>query len=298
MGEQRALVVGLGEVLWDVFPDGARFGGAPANFACHVAEIAGGRVDVLVASAVGRDDLGRRAIESLSTHGVDTCHVASLPQATGQVLVALDAAGHASYTFADDVAWDHLAWSEGLAGLAAGCDAVALGTLGQRSAESRATIQRFVESTPQRCLRVLDVNLRPPFWSEEVVLRSLELANVLKLNDGELPVLAELLGLRGSPRELMEQLAARFALKVVALTRGEAGAILLGDAGCWSDQPGLPTTVADTVGAGDSYTAALVLGLLDGLPLDAINAWATRVAAFVCSQPGATPHLPAELRNA
>jgi fructokinase len=294
---QRLAVVGLGEILWDVFPDGPRFGGAPANFGCSVAELAGDRCEVHIVSGVGDDELGRQAIAALHGHGVETSAVAVTNRPTGQVLVQLDGAGHATYEFATDTAWDHLAWDPRWEPLAASADAVCFGTLGQRSAGSRDTIRRFVKATPPKCLRVLDVNFRPPFWTAETVLASLRLANVLKLNEGELRQLARLLGLSGTENEVLQQLMARYPLRVAALTRGSAGAILLHCSGEYSDLPGQPVNVVDSVGAGDSFTAALVVGLLSGLPLGAINAWAARVAAFVCSQPGATPHFPNELRR-
>ena len=288
----RATVIGIGEILWDVFPDGPRFGGAPANFACSIAELARDRIDVYMAGGVGADDLGRRAIEALQLHGVDTSCVAVVDRPTGQVLVELDAVGQASYEFAADAAWDNVAWSDGLQQLATCADAVSFSTLGQRSEISRQTIQRFVRATPAKCLRVLDINLRPPFWNEEIVMQSLRLANVLKLNDAELSVLAEMLGWSGADHELLQQLVDRFSLQLAAVTRGAAGALLLRESGEQSDLPGQPTVVVDTVGAGDSFTAALVIGLLSGLPLATINAWGNRIAAFVSSQPGATPYIP------
>ena len=287
-----ATVIGLGEILWDVFPEGPRFGGAPANFACSVAGLARDRIEVYVAGGVGADDQGRRAIEALHLHGVDTSWVAVVDRPTGQVLVKLDPAGRASYEFAADAAWDNVAWSDGLQQLAARADAVCFSTLGQRSEISRETIQRFVRATPAGCLRVLDINLRPPFWNEQIVLQSLQLANVLKLNDSELSLLAGMLNWSGADHELLQQLMDEFSLQLVALTRGAAGALLLSESGEQSDLPGQPTVVVDTVGAGDSFTAALVVGLLGGLPLGTINAWGNRVAAFVSSQPGATPEIP------
>ena len=288
----RPAVIGIGEIVWDLFPEGPRFGGAPANFACSVAELARNRIDVCMAGGVGADDLGWRAIEALHLHGVDTSCVAVVDRPTGQARVELDAAGGASYGFAADAAWDNVAWSNEFQKLAARADAVCFSTLGQRSEISRQTIQRFVRATPASCLRVLDINLRPPFWHEEIVLQSLQLANVLKLNDAELSVLADVLGWRGADHELLQQLVDRFSLQLVALTRGSAGALLLSESGERSDLPGHPTVVVDTVGAGDSFAAALVVGLLSGLPLATINAWGNRVAAFVSSQPGATPRFP------
>ena len=289
MSEKLPAIVGLGEILWDVFPDGPRFGGAPANFACHVAGL-GGTAEMV--SAVGRDELGERALEELHKRNVGTCGVhRHADRATGVVTVSLDDDGHASYAFAADTAWDALPWSDDLARLAARTSAVCFGTLGQRSDCSRETIRRFVAATEPTTLRIFDVNLRPPFVSDAVILESLALANVLKLNDEELPALAALCAWTGSDVEIMQKLADRFTLRAVALTRGAAGAALL-RGGQVSEHPGIETHVVDTVGAGDAYTAVLTLGLLEGRNLDAINRLACQVAAFVCSQSGATPQLP------
>ena len=288
------VIVGLGEILWDIFPDGPRFGGAPANFACSAAELAGPSARVYMASAVGRDEPGLEAIQQLQSHGVETETVSQSEQPTGTVTVQIDAAGHASYEFAADTAWDRLAWSDELGELAGHTDAVCFGTLGQRSEMSRKTIRQFVKATPESCLRMFDVNLRSPFWDDDVVRDSLPLANALKCNEDELPVLASLFGLTGSSETLLHQLADRFELQLVAFTRGAEGSQLR-SAGEMCDLAGTETQVVDTVGAGDSFTAALVLGHLNGLPLGDIHAWADRVAAYLCTQPGATPAIPERL---
>jgi len=289
MNEQISAIVGLGEILWDVFPDGPRFGGAPANFACHVSSL-GGSAEMV--SAVGRDELGQQALTELRKRGVGTAAVhRHEDRPTGIVTVSLDAAGGASYQFAADTAWDALPWSEHLARLAERTSAVSFGTLGQRSERSGQTIRRFVRATPPPALRVFDVNLRPPFVSDSVILESLAMSNVLKLNDEELPALAALCGLSGSEVDVLRQVVDRFALQAVALTRGPRGALLMRD-GQLSEHPGIETEVVDTVGAGDAFTAVLTLGLLEGRDLEAINRGACRVAAFVCSQSGATPELP------
>jgi len=288
-------IVGIGEILWDVFPDGPRFGGAPANVASSAAELAAGTARVTMVGAVGTDDLGRRARAALADHGVDTSGVQEVGRPTGQVFVSLDAAGHATYRFADDPAWDHLAWNEFLDRLAAGCDAVCFGTLCQRAVESRTTIRRFVEAVPAAALRVLDVNLRPPFDDDEVILAALEMAQVVKLNDEELPRVATLCGLAGDPATVVRRLAERYRLRAVALTRGPRGALLLiGDE--LSDLPGREVTVVDTVGAGDAYTAALILGLLAGQDAGTINARASAVAAHACTVAGGTMTFPVGLR--
>lgn len=290
---QQYVIAGLGEILWDVFPDGARFGGAPANFACSAAGLSE-ETNVFMVSSVGRDELGKRALESLRQHRVDISCVSSIDRPTGQVIVELDAFGSASYKFAADTAWDNLAWSAELAQLAARTDAVCFGTLGQRSEISRATICQFVSATPRSALRIFDINLRPPYFSDAIVLELLALANVLKLNDDELPAIVSLCNLSGSTTEMMQQLATRFELHSVALTRGAAGAVLVrGEE--MHQQPGVEAKVVDTVGAGDAFTAAFALGLLQRDDLADINQRACRVAAYVCSQSGATPTIPADI---
>jgi fructokinase len=252
---------------------------------------------VYIAGSVGSDDLGRRAIEILQNHGVNTACVSSVGRPTGQVLVELDEAGSAQFEIATNTAWDNIPWADELQQLAPRADVVCFGTLAQRSDTSRETIQRFLRASRPGCLRILDINLRPPFWDKEIVLQSLELANVLKLNDSELAVLAGVLDMTDGNDKLLSQLMANYALKLVALTRGADGAIIRTAAGEESDLPGQLVGVADTVGAGDAYTAVLAIGLLNDLPLATINAWANRAAAYVCSQPGATPHFPDHLHQ-
>ena len=292
---RETLVTAIGEVLWDVFPSGPRFGGAPANFACAVAGLAPQRVSVRMVSAVGNDPLGDEAIASLKKQGVDTKSVVRRAEETGKVHISLDEHRVASYRFAENCAWDNLAWSETLSELANQTDVVCFGTLGQRSDASRSVIQKFVESTAKDCLRIFDINLRPPFYSDSVIRRSLEIANILKLNDDELPLLADLLGVEtGEDQRRVARIAELANLDVIALTRGENGALVYRD-GMISDFPGVTTEVVDTVGAGDAFTAAMVVGLLEGNETDLVNREACEVAAFVCSQSGATPKIPPRL---
>ena len=289
------MIVGLGEVLWDVYPDAAHFGGAPANFACHAASLG---AESWMVSAVGTDDLGDRAFDSLREKGVKSQTVMRDPtHVTGQVLVTLNATGQPRYEFAADPAWDHLMWSDQLASLTAGCDAVCFGTLCQRSRVSRATIRRFVESTPATTLRVFDVNLRQRFYDAYLIEDSLEFANALKLNEEELPIVLELLGIQAADRgDALLRLIDRYELRLAALTCGPDGAMLATESES-SQSPALPVKVIDTVGAGDAFTATLVVDFLRGVPLTVINEHANAVASFVCSQRGATPQLPADLKS-
>jgi fructokinase len=292
----RYRIVGIGEVLWDIFPDGPRFGGAPSNFACSTAELALDVADVFVVSAVGNDELGQRAIDSLTRHHVSVEGVQRNSKETGRVLVELDSAGIASYRFAENSAWDQLVWTGTLQKLAAECDAVCFGTLGQRDNCSARTIRQFVRTTPKHALRILDVNLREPHVNDRVIRESLELANVLKLNEHELPRLARLQDVSGTDLEIMQRLASKYNLQTVALTRGQHGALII-SGNQVSDLPAVPVVVANTVGAGDAYSAAMTLGLLTGNAVDAINRSAILAAAHVCSTPGATTQFPESIRG-
>ena len=214
-------VLGLGEVLWDLFPGGPQLGGAPANFACHAAALG---AHAALVSCLGRDDLGREAVRLLTARGLDLSGLSTdeeLP--TGTVSVEVGADGHPQFQIAEHVAWDALRADAQALALAAGADAVCFGSLGQRTAAAGDAIRRLVRATRPETLRVFDVNLRPPFYSADVIAGSLELADVLKLNETELPVLAAQFQLHGSSEAQLEALADRFGLKVVALTLGGAG---------------------------------------------------------------------------
>ena len=282
-------VVGLGEILWDMLPDGKQLGGAPANFAYH-AHVLG--ADSFVASCVGNDPLGREILERVEALGLDTGYIATDDaHPTGTVDVEVDADGKPRYVIHEDVAWDFIPAGDALLELAARADAVCFGSLCQRSKTSRETIRRFLRATRPDCLRVFDINLRQSYYNAEVMRGSLQSANVLKLNDEELPVLAGLL--HGDDSAAVMRIF-NASLDVVALTKGPQGSALI-TAESTSEQPGMAVEVADTVGAGDAFTAALVMGLLRGHDLDKINASAGRLAGYVCSQPGGTPEVPPEV---
>lgn len=287
------VVVALGELLWDIFPEGAKFGGAPGNFAHHVASLG---AQTFMVSAVGDDDLGRVALERLQNSGIDISHVVvDDTHPTGSVDVSIDRRGQGAFRFHEDESWDFLAWSDDLQRLANRCDAVCFGTLGQRSDQSRATIRRFVETTKKTALRIFDINLRAPFYTIDVVTETLKLANVLKLNDDELRWMAETLGLRQGPEiDQAIEIRQRFELKLVAVTRGERGALVVTEEST-HDVAGHPVDVRDTVGAGDAFTAALTIGLIQGKEIGALAETACRIAEYVCTQSGATPALPESL---
>ena len=289
-------VAGVGEILWDVFPDGPRFGGAPANFCCSAASLAQASADVSMISSVGNDKLGQQAIDALHHRKVKTPLVQVNQRPTGRVVIELDDAGIASYQFDENSAWDHLDWIDELSAFAETCDAVCFGTLGQRSPISHQTITRFLEATPESALRILDVNLRPPFFSDDLIAASLANANVLKLNSEELPHVAMLNGFSGDDIDVMQQLAHAYQYRCVALTRGSEGAVIVtGDS--ISELPGMLVDVVDTVGAGDAFTASLTLDLLAGKPIDVINRRAITTASYACTKPGATMPFPNHLHR-
>ena len=290
----RFCVAGLGEMLWDVFPTGPVFGGAPANVACHGAALG---AESAMVSCVGGDELGERALAALAERQVDTSAVARLAQyPTGTVQVHVSEGGQPSYEITREVAWDYIPWSDEVERVAARVDAVCFGSLAQRSETSRATIRRFLEATRPDCLRVFDVNLRQDFYDDEILRESLRLSNVVKLNDEEAPVVdAACFG--ESVADPIGRLLEEFDLQLVALTLGAKGAVLATGSER-HEEPAQETEIADTVGAGDSFTAAMILGMLAGRPLEAIASHASAVAAYVCSQPGATPVLPEALVKA
>ncbi len=286
-------VFGIGEILWDLLPSGLQMGGAPTNFTCHAHALG---ADAGIISRVGEDDLGREICVRLQALGVSVSGVGTdATHSTGTVSVELDGAGQARYTIHENVAWDHLQASPTLLAAMQQADAVCFGSLAQRSAESRKAIRQLVEATPAAALRVFDINLRQKFYSEELLDASFALANVVKLNDVELGIVSHIFKLGDTPETQMAALLDRWHLRAVACTRGAHGSLLF-DGASWSDQAGLPAEVSDTIGAGDSFTAAMTIGLLRGWSLEKIGSTANEVAAFVCSCAGATPALPERLR--
>lgn len=286
------LVVGIGELLWDLLPDGRQMGGAPANFAFHAQALGASSA---IVSAVGDDRSGREILEELGRRGLERSGIAVVSGApTGTVTVALDAGGIPHYTIHEGVAWDVLPWTAGLGDLAARADAVCFGSLAQRSPVSRTTIGAFLDATGPDCLRVLDLNLRQAYFSRETVHGLLGRATVLKLNDDELATVAGMLSFPGPESRVLAALLEAYPLSLIALTKGPSGSRLFGR-GVDIIDPGHPIETADTVGAGDAFTAALVAGMLRRKGWEEIGERANRVAAFVCSRKGAWPDLPAEL---
>jgi fructokinase len=287
---KKPVVVGIGEILWDLLPEGKQLGGAPANFAYHAMAL-GARSYIV--SAVGDDPPGREILEHIRRVGLDPGYIAvDARYPTGTVTVRVDSQGVPSFFIHEGVAWDNLVFTGSARDLAATADAVCFGTLAQRGETSRGSIRGFLEFVPIDCLSIYDVNLRQGYYSREIVQESLRRCDVLKLNDQELPVVAGMLSISGSESEILQRMIREYELNLVALTLGEKGSRLAcpGEA---SFMEALKVPVVDTVGAGDAFTAALTVGLLQRLPLRKIHENATRLAGFVCARQGATPEMAA-----
>ena len=287
-------LIGLGEILWDLLPSGRQLGGAPANFAYHANAL--GATGTII-SRVGTDQNGADILVRVRQLGLSSDLIQIDPEVpTGTVSVELGSDGQPRYIIHENVAWDRIVAKKETLAAAAHADAICFGTLAQRSDRSRASIHDILSHSKRDALRILDVNLRQSFYSADVISQSLGAANILKINDAELLILAKLLGCTGNAESQMVQIAKSYNLRLVALTRGAHGSLLIAN-GQRSEHAGIPTAVADTIGAGDSFTAAMALGILAGWDLDKINEHANRIASFVASRPGATPDHPPELRE-
>ncbi len=294
MRSKRFILAGVGEILWDLLPTGRKLGGAPANFAYHAHAL--GAVGV-PASCVGDDEDGREIVRHLQGLGIDTGHISVDPEHhTGTVTVKMLNDGGHQFIIHENVAWDYIRASDKLLELARKADAVCFGSLAQRCEASRDAIRGFVGATGKDAYRIFDINLRQSYYCAEVIDASLKLCNVFKINDEELPVLSRLLKIPVDEKTAARELIWLYGLKLVAVTKGGRGTALYSPQGS-SEHPGYKVKVADTVGAGDSFTAAMTLGLLKDFDLEKINDCANRVSSFVCTQSGATPDIPDELKG-
>lgn len=286
------LVVGMGEALWDVLPEGKKIGGAPANFAYHVSQFG---LPSCVVSAVGDDDLGREIIENFTAKGLKQL-IADVPYPTGTVQVEIDQSGVPQYEIKENVAWDNIPYTERLESLAERTTAVCFGSLAQRNVVSRNTINRFLDvvSRNEGNLIVFDVNLRQGFYNKEILCNSMKRCNILKINDEELVTVSRMFGYPGI--DLQDKcwiLLGKYNLKMLILTCGINGSYVF-TPGNVSFQPTPKVEVADTVGAGDSFTAAFISSVLKGKSVSEAHSLAVRTSAFVCTEKGAMPTLPTQ----
>lgn len=284
-------IIGLGEVLWDMLPEGRKIGGAPANFAWHMAQFG---YDAHAVSAVGRDADGEEILRNFSERGLQA-DLAQVDYPTGRVEVTLDREGIPQYNILTGVAWDHIPYSERLRQLAREARCICFGSLAQRSGESRRTIAAFLDETPKEALRIFDINLRQHFYDREVVTESLRRCSILKINDEEALVVSDMLDMGTRDiREVAEQLRRDYGLQATILTCGSRGSLVF-HAGGVSELATPKVQVADTVGAGDSFTAGFCAALLHGCNVATAHARAVAVSAYVCTCEGATPRLPETL---
>lgn len=286
------IVVGMGEALWDVLPEGKKIGGAPANFAYHVSQFG---LPSCVVSAIGDDALGKEIIENFTSKGLDQL-IAEVPYPTGTVQVEIDQTGIPLYDIKENVAWDNIPYTEHLDALAKRTKAVCFGSLAQRNVVSRNTINHFLDTMPKDddSLIVFDVNLRQGFYNKEILCKSMQNCNILKINDEELITVSRMFGYPGI--DLQDKcwiLLGKYNLKMLILTCGINGSYVF-TPGNVSFQPTPKVEVADTVGAGDSFTAAFIASILKGKSVTEAHSIAVKTSAYVCTQKGAMPILPPE----
>ena len=285
------LIVGLGEALWDILPEGAKLGGAPANFAYHASQFGHHAVAV---SALGNDALGDQTVAEFDKMGLDYV-MPRVAYPTGTVGVELDAEGIPTYDITADVAWDNMPFTAEIESVARNSRAVCFGSLAQRSQVSRETIHRFLDATPVDCLKIFDINLRQNFYTKEIIQASLRRCNILKINDEELVTIGRMFGYPGLDIENKCWLIlGKYDLDMLVLTCGTNGSYVFAP-GSKSFQETPKVEVADTVGAGDSFTGSFVAAVLAGMPIPEAHRLAVTTSAFVCTQKGAMPKLPDEL---
>lgn len=291
----KDLVIGMGEALWDVLPDGRKIGGAPANFAYHVSQFG---LPSCVVSAVGDDELGKETLQNLTSKGLNLV-IPQIPYPTGTVQVTLDGNGIPAYDIKEGVAWDNIPFTSELEEIARNTRAVCFGSLAQRSIVSRETIHKFLDAMPNDSehLKIFDINLRQSFYSEEVIRESLKRCNILKINDEELVTIGRLFGYPGLDlKNKCWLLIGKYKLNMLILTCGVNGSYVFTPGGSsFIDTP--KVEVADTVGAGDSFTGAFTASLLMGKSVHEAHSMAVKISAFVCSKKGAMPVIPDELKE-
>lgn len=279
----KKVIVGIGEILWDMLPSGKALGGAPANFAYHATRLG---EEGWAVSAIGPDALGREIMDIVTEKGLKNV-ISVTDKPTGTVQVELDAKGVPTYTIMEGVAWDHIPFTPEMEALAQRADAVCFGSLVQRMA-SRESVLRFLRATRPEALKVFDINLRQHYYSPEVLEESLKIADILKINDEEIRIVADMFGLGGDDTAVSRALIDRYGLRLVILTKGAEGSEVI-TADDTLPQPAGEAEVVDTVGAGDSFTAAFVVAYLRGDSLADAQRLASDTAAYVCSRKGAMP---------
>lgn len=289
----KKLVVGLGEALWDVLPEGKKLGGAPANFAYHAGQFLG-QENTLAISALGEDKLAEETIESLEEHGLRYL-MPRVPYPTGTVQVQLDEQGIPTYDIRENVAWDNIPFTPEIEEVARQCRAVCFGSLAQRNVVSRENIHRFLDATPKDCMKIFDINLRQNFYTREVIQESMQRCNILKINDEELVTIGRMFGYPGLDIENKCWLIlGKYNLDMLVLTCGTNGSYVFAPGQMFFRETP-KVQVADTVGAGDSFTGAFCSAILTGKSISEAHKLAVEVSAYVCTQNGAMPKVSIEM---
>ena len=289
----KRYIVGLGEALWDVLPEGKKLGGAPANFAYHAAQFG---LDTIAISALGEDKLAEETIDALKEHNLNYL-MPRVPYPTGTVQVTLTGDGIPTYDIKENVAWDNIPLTDEMLEVAKNARAVCFGSLAQRNVVSRENIHKFLDATPDDCVKIFDINLRQQFYTKEVIKESLKRCNILKINDEELVLIGRMFGYPGLDIENKCWLIlGKYNLDMLVLTCGTNGSYVF-TPGQMSFQETPKVEVADTVGAGDSFTGSFVGSILNGKPVPEAHKTAVQVSAFVCTQNGAMPEVPDRLKG-
>lgn len=289
------LVCGIGECLWDVMGDQKQLGGAPMNFAFHVGQLLGMDKSIAI-SSIGNDKNGDNIVEEYNKIGLRHILAINNSHKTGVVNVKLHK-GIPNYEIVKDVAWDYIPFSSEIKKKASNARAVCFGTLSQRSIASRSCINSFIDATPDSCMRIFDINLRQNYYTKDIVDSSMHRCNVMKLNNEELPIVCKMFGIeKNTPEDCCREIMSSWGINTIIYTCGAEGSyIFTQDEMSYKDTP--KVNVVDTVGAGDSFTAAFCAAILKGLPLDKAHQLAVDVSAYVCTRQGAMPELPEKIRG-
>lgn len=294
--EKNFTIAGIGELLWDIFKNEKKIGGAPANFAYHVSAL--GHNGIII-SRIGNDKIGREAIDLLEELNLNTGYIQiDNNKPTGTVVVEMDDNNQPDYIIKEHVAWDFLDWSEKFNDFLISIDAICFGTLAQRNEITRQTILKFLKMANNKAVKILDINLRQNFYNKQIISESLKLADILKLNTGELEVLSKMhqINQKYSEKDLCRFLIDRYGLNLMCLTKGEEGSLIINE-NSYHESPAFPYEVVDRVGAGDSFTAAMIIQYLKGSALSDISEYANKLASWVTSKKGGTPVYDSEIKN-
>ncbi|MEG1723979.1 MAG: PfkB family carbohydrate kinase [Anaerovoracaceae bacterium] len=287
---RKPIVIGIGELLWDMLPQGKQLGGAPCNYVYHSLKLG---CEAHIISSVGNDTLGLEAVRLVKDLGLDTSTIQiTNKNGTGVVEVSLGDMGNVNYKIKENVAWDNIKWDSSMKEFAASADAICFGSLAQRNSVTQNTIFKFIEHSKISCLKIFDINLRQQYYSKDIIIQSLKKTDVLKLNETELQILANMLNY--DMNSALDDLLNEYNIRLIAYTKGSYGSIIK-TKNYISEMKAPKIMVEDTIGAGDSFTATLITGMLMNIDINIVHNTASKLSAYVCTQKGATPQVPEQL---